>query len=140
MRLLKDKATFQTLQTWIGHSATRHHNFNVLLHMLPYIFSHFNMVWGYLQCVTMRYRQIYKKYILIVFLENDGSALQTVQNQVNLRQNIYMVTRVVTCSSHGNAFHYGLSMFAEFEKLPYPYVISILAGFHKPSHLLLCNY
>ena len=37
----------QTLQTWIGHDATRYHNFNVLRHALPhalpYIFSKFNM-------------------------------------------------------------------------------------------------
>ena len=33
---------YQTLQTWIGHDATRYYNFNVLPHaspdMLPYIF------------------------------------------------------------------------------------------------------
>ena len=29
------------------------------------------------------------------------------------------VTHVVTRSSYGNAMHYGLSMFREFEKLPY---------------------
>ena len=38
---------YQTLQTWIGHDATRYHNFNalphVLPHALPYIFSQFNM-------------------------------------------------------------------------------------------------
>ena len=31
---------YQTLQTWIGHNATRYHNLNAL----PYIFSQFNMV------------------------------------------------------------------------------------------------
>ena len=31
----------------------------------------------------------------------------------------------------------GLSMFAEFEKLPYLYEISVSARFHKPCHLLL---
>ena len=30
---------YQTLETWIGHNATRYHNFNAL----PYIFSQFNM-------------------------------------------------------------------------------------------------
>ena len=38
---------YQTLQTWIGHDATRCHNFNALPHALPhalpYIFSQFNM-------------------------------------------------------------------------------------------------
>ena len=34
---------YQTLQTWIGHNATRYYNFNALPHALPYIFSQFNM-------------------------------------------------------------------------------------------------
>ena len=38
---------YQTLQTWIGHDATRHHNFNALPHALPhalpYICSTLNM-------------------------------------------------------------------------------------------------
>ena len=34
---------YQTLQTWIGHDVTRHHNFNALTHALPYICSQFNM-------------------------------------------------------------------------------------------------
>ena len=42
-------------------------------------------------------------------------------------------------SISGNTLHYGLSMFGEFEKLPYPSVISIKARFHKPSQLLLWN-
>ena len=42
-----------------------------------------------LQCVTTRYRQIYKKYILIVFLKNDGNALQIAENQANLKENIW---------------------------------------------------
>ena len=37
---------YQTLQTWIGHNATRYHNFNALPHALPhalpYILSQFN--------------------------------------------------------------------------------------------------
>ena len=28
---------------WIGHNATRYHNFNALPHTLPYIFSQFNI-------------------------------------------------------------------------------------------------
>ena len=50
-----------------------------------------------------------------------------------------MVTRVVTRSSYTNAFRYGLSMFADFEKLPYPSLISISTRFHKSSHLVLWN-
>ena len=38
-----------------------------------------------------------------------------------------VVTRVVTPSNYGAALHCGLLMFAEFEKLPYPSVISISA-------------
>ena len=60
---------YQTLQTSIGHDATRHHNFNALLHALPYIFSKFSMVWGYLQRVTTRYHQIYKKIYINIFLK-----------------------------------------------------------------------
>ena len=51
----------------------------------------------------------------------------------------FVVMCVVTRSSYGNALYYDLSMFAEFEKLPYPYVVSISARFHKLSHLLLWN-
>ena len=61
----------------------------MLSHALPYIFSKFSMVWGYLQHVTVRHRQIYKKYILIFFFKkNDGNALQIAKNQANLRENI----------------------------------------------------
>ena len=34
---------YQTLQTWIGHYATRYHNFNAGPHALSYILSQFNM-------------------------------------------------------------------------------------------------
>ena len=47
---------YKTLQTWIDHNATSYHNFNVLLHVIAYLFTQFSMVWGYLQRVTMRYR------------------------------------------------------------------------------------
>ena len=37
---------YQTLRTWIGHNATRYHNFKALPyalpHALPYTFSQFN--------------------------------------------------------------------------------------------------
>ena len=35
--------------THVGHNVTCYHNFNVLPHVIPYIFTQFNMVWGYLQ-------------------------------------------------------------------------------------------
>ena len=58
---------YQTLQTWIGHNATRYHNYNalphVLPHALPYVFPQFSMVCGYLQWVTTRCHHIYKKNV-----------------------------------------------------------------------------
>ena len=50
---------YQFLHTWMGHNVTRYHNFNMLPHTLPYIFSQFRIVWGYLQRGTTRYGQIY---------------------------------------------------------------------------------
>ena len=61
MRYHKRYRTFSLSLTWICHNATPYHNFNVLLYALPYIFSQFSMVWGYLQNVTPCYHQIYKK-------------------------------------------------------------------------------
>ena len=61
-------ATFQTLQTWVGQNATRNHNLNALPHALPYIFSEFCLVLGYLQRVTLRYRHFLKKILIYVFL------------------------------------------------------------------------
>ena len=34
--------------TWLGYNAKLYHNFNVLPHALPYIYSKFSMIWGYL--------------------------------------------------------------------------------------------
>ena len=41
MPIMLERVTtyYQTLKTWIDHSATRYHNFNAL----PYIFCQFNM-------------------------------------------------------------------------------------------------
>ena len=41
---------------WIGRNATCYHNFNVLPHALPYISSQCSMVWGYLQRVTIKFK------------------------------------------------------------------------------------
>ena len=60
---------YQTLQTWIGHDATRYRNFNVLRDALPYIFPKFIMVWDYLQCITVK---CMKKYI---FKKNNNGNL-----------------------------------------------------------------
>ena len=34
--------------TWGGHNATCYHNFNLLSHTIPNIFTQLSMVWGYL--------------------------------------------------------------------------------------------
>ena len=65
-------STFSLSLAWIGHNAMRYHNFNVLPHILPYIFSQFSMIWGNLQHATVKF---IKKYILIYFLKkDDGNA------------------------------------------------------------------
>ena len=49
------------------------------------------------------------------------------------------VTRVVTCSSHGNALHYGPTMFVEFENLSNPTVASYMTQFKWDFTSLLIN-
>ena len=79
---------YNTLQTWIGHNATRYHSFNALPHVwpyisviltgvgnalphaLPYIFSEICLFLDYLQRVTTCYRQFFKKIIHIHFFIN----------------------------------------------------------------------
>ena len=66
--------------------------FNVLLQALLYILSKFSMVWGYLQRVTTRYRQIFKKNINNFFekmMLTRGNGFQIAQNQASLRENIW---------------------------------------------------
>ena len=93
----KHATHYQTLETWIGHNATRYPILNALPHALPYIFSGIFLVLGNLQWVTTRYRQIYKKNIYTIFLKKltvtHGNALQIVQNQANLRQNVWQRVR-----------------------------------------------
>ena len=80
--------TFSLSLTCIGHNAKRYRKFNVLLHVLPYSFSKFSMVWNYMQRVTTRYRQIYKNIYVNIFFKKmtvtHGNALQIAQNQENL--------------------------------------------------------
>ena len=38
--------TFSLSLTWVGYSAMHYHNFNVLPHTIPYIFTQFSMVLG----------------------------------------------------------------------------------------------
>ena len=50
------------------------------------------MVWGYLQRVTTRYRQIFKKNINNFFekiMLTRGNGFQIAQNQASLRENIW---------------------------------------------------
>ena len=51
----------------VGHNTTRYHNFNVLPHVLSYIFTQLSIVWGYFERVTTR--QIYKKMYINTFLK-----------------------------------------------------------------------
>ena len=110
---------------------TRYHTFSLSL-------AWFGAICNALLRVAIKFT---KKYILIAFLKNVGNAWYRVANSPNpgKSQTKYMVTRVVARSSYGNTLRYSLSMFAKFEKLIYPYVISISGRFHKPSHLLLWN-
>ena len=61
--------TFSLSLTWIGHNAKCYHNFNMLRHALPSIFSKFSMVWVYLQRVTTRYHKINKRIYINIFLK-----------------------------------------------------------------------
>ena len=57
-------ATFQALQTWIGHDTTRYHT--------RYRTFSLSLVWfgGYLQRVTTRYRQFFQKILIYIFKIN----------------------------------------------------------------------
>ena len=88
-------ATFQTLEIWIGHNASRYHNLNALPHglpkALPYIFSEICLVLGYLQLVTTRYHQFVFKRILMFFKKLTlarANPLKIVPNHAKLRENV----------------------------------------------------
>ena len=65
----------------------------MLPHVIPYIFTQFSMLWGYLQRVTKRYCQIYKKISINIIYKKltvtGGNPLQIAQNLANLRENIW---------------------------------------------------
>ena len=69
--------TFSLSLTWVDQHAMHYHNFNVLAHTIPYIFTQFSMVLG---LFATRYRQIYKKMYINIFFINltitHGNALQ----------------------------------------------------------------
>ena len=65
---------YQTLETWIGHNATRYLILNALPHALPYILSEIFLVFGNLQRVTTHYPQIYKKIYILFFKNIDSNA------------------------------------------------------------------
>ena len=87
---------FQTPQTWLGHNATHYHDLNALPHVLPYalpyMFSEICLILGYLQRVTTRYRQFFKKNSINIFFINltvtRGNPLQIAQNEENLGENV----------------------------------------------------
>ena len=60
---------YQALQTWVGHDATRYHNFNALPHALSYIFHDFP-VFGLFTTGYHDYRQLFLKNIYILFFIN----------------------------------------------------------------------
>ena len=59
-RLVEDMANFQTLQTQIGHSATRYHYLTTLSHMSSHILSEICLGLGYLQWTTTCYSHFLK--------------------------------------------------------------------------------
>ena len=82
--------TFQSLQTWIGHNATRYHNLNTLPHALQYILSEIYPVLSYKQQVTTCYRHFFKKNINVhFFIQFDSNAVQIAPNHAKLRENAW---------------------------------------------------
>ena len=87
---------FQTPQTWLGHNATCYHDLNALPHALPYalpyILSKICLILGYLQRITLRYRQFFLKNSIYTFFINltvtCGNPFQIAQNQKNPRENV----------------------------------------------------
>ena len=63
---------YLTLQILIDNNTTRYHNLNVLPHVLPHALCTFSvsLAWfgGYFQLETTRYRQIYKKNCILIFV------------------------------------------------------------------------
>ena len=114
---------FQTPQTWLGLNATCYHDLRVLPYASPYIFSVICLILGYLQHVTTRYHQFFKKivYIYIYFYKFDGNAWEPVANCPKPRKSqrkctvTHVVMHRITRSRYGNALHYGLSRFLEFD-------------------------
>ena len=46
---------YQTLETWIGHSATCYHNFNLLPHALPRALLYISLILIWIDLNAMRY-------------------------------------------------------------------------------------
>ena len=84
-------ATFQTLQTGIGHNATRYHNFNTLPQALLYIFFEICLVLSYFQRVTTGYRHfLFNQYIFFInLMVTRGNALQIAPNRAKLREKVW---------------------------------------------------
>ena len=94
-------------------------------------FSWFWAVCSGLPCVTAKF---IKKHIYYFLKKIDTPTLSKAQRKC-------MVTRAVTRSSHGNALHYGLIMFVEFENLSYPKVVSNMTQFQSHfTSLPTCSF
>ena len=81
-------AIFQSLQTWIGHNATRYHNLNALPHVLPYALpyslSEICQVLGYLQRVTIiSFKKNINIYFYINLMVTCGNTLQIAPTLLN---------------------------------------------------------
>ena len=103
--------------------------------MLYHAFS-LSLAWFGAICTALLSNCI-KKCTLMFFLKNVGSTWLPVaySSKPGKSQIKYTVTRVVRCSSYGNALHYGLSMFVEIEKLSYPSVILISVKLNVLPHI-----
>ena len=65
----------------------RYHNFNMLPHTIPYIFTQFNMV---LRLFATRYHQIYKKILIYIFFINDNTLYKSGKNMQKIKNDLEM--------------------------------------------------
>ena len=72
LKLRKGMATFPTLQTWIGHNATRYPNLNRLPHALPYIYFLGDL--PDFRLFAICYRHFFEKLLIYFFYKFRGNA------------------------------------------------------------------
>ena len=141
----RNTAHFLDMSCCHKHQQQRYHKGNTKICMfIHYMYVH--ILFPLTKAIPIMFEHVTTHYLTLETsignnATHDGNAWWHVANspRPGKCQRKYTVTRVVTRSSYGNALHYGLFMFTEFEKLPYPSVISISARFHKSFHLLLWN-